>query len=72
MKLFFITFFIIAVCLVLLSVRLFVGKRFVRTHVDQNKALARKGIHCAQSQDAEMRRSNRLAVEEHRNRAEEK
>ena len=71
MKLFFITFFIIAVCLVLLSVRLFAGKRFVRTHVDQNKALGRKGIHCAQSQDAEMRHPRRTAVEEHRSRKEE-
>lgn len=66
MKLFLITLLVIAMCLALLSVRLFAGKNFVRTHVDQNKGLRRKGIHCAQSQDAEICHRSHLAVEEHR------
>lgn len=56
MKLYLITLAILAICMILLSVRLFVGKRFVRTHVDQNPELRRRGIHCAQAQDAEARR----------------
>ncbi len=55
---------IIAIGLLLLSVRLLMGKRFVHTHVDGNKALNKKGIHCAQSQDAAMRRVRRTAVSE--------
>ena len=46
------------------GVRVLLGKRFVHTHVDGNKELERKGIHCAQSQDAVICRPRRTAVQE--------
>lgn len=62
-KLFLITLSAIAVSVALLSVRLFFGKRFVKTHVDQSKAMRERGIHCVAAQDAEMR--NRKKVQTH-------
>ena len=55
---------ILAIGLLLLSIRVLVGKRFVHTHVDGNKALERKGIHCAQSQDSVICCPRRTAVQE--------
>ncbi len=55
---------IIAIGVALLSVRLFAGKNFVHTHVDGNKALNRKGIHCIQAQDAALRGGNPKRVNE--------
>jgi hypothetical protein len=55
---------IIAICVGLLAIRLFFGKPFVHTHIDGNEALRKKGIHCAQSYDAEMRAPRRHAVRE--------
>ena len=55
---------IIAIGVALLCVRLFAGKDFVHTHVDGNKALNRKGIHCVQAQDAVLRRENPNRVSE--------
>ncbi len=57
---------IVAIGIVLLCVRLFFGKGFVHTHIDGNRALNRKGIHCVQAQDAEARRQRRTAVKERR------
>ena len=54
-KLFLIVLGIVAVCVALLSVRLFVGREFVHTHVEGNKELHRRGIKCARAMDAEMR-----------------
>ncbi len=68
-QVFLISLLIIAISLILLCIRLFVGKRFVHTHVDGNKALNKKGIHCAQSQDAEMRLQRRTAVNERTNKS---
>lgn len=48
----------------LLSVRLFFGKSFVKTHVDQSKAMRQRGIGCVQSQDAAARIENRKRVKE--------
>ena len=48
----------------LLSVRLFFGKGFVKTHVDQSKAMRQRGIGCVQSQDAAARIENRKRVKE--------
>lgn len=58
------TLLIIAIGVVLLSVRLFFNRDFVHTHVDGNKALNDKGIHCAQALDKELRRPRRFAVSE--------
>ena len=64
LKLFLIIIAIVAIALAFLCIRLFVGKRFVHTHIDGNRALNKQGIHCAQSQDRQMRRAKRTAVKE--------
>lgn len=46
---------LVAVAVGLLSVRLFFGRGFVKTHTSQNAALRRRGIGCVQSQDAQER-----------------
>lgn len=55
-----------ATCVALLSVRIFFGKPFVKTHVDQNRALRQRGIHCVQAQDAEARMEKTQCVTEKR------
>ena len=64
MRLFLITLLIVAISLALLCIRLFFGKSFVKTHVDQNKAMRQRGIRCVQAQDAEMRHNSRTTVQE--------
>lgn len=64
MKIFIITLFIVAICIALLSVRLFFGRGFVKTHVDQSKAMRQRGIHCVQTQDAEARLANKKQIKE--------
>lgn len=63
---FLLSLLLIAVSIALLSVRLFVGKSFVRTHTSQNKAMRERGIGCVQSQDAAARRSKPTAIHERR------
>ena len=58
------TIVIVAVAIVLLSVGIIIRGKFVNTHVSGNRALRRKGIHCAQQQDREARAENRHAVRE--------
>lgn len=58
------TILIVAAAIVLLSVGIIIKGRFVNSHVSGNRALRRKGIHCAQQQDREARRPNPHAVEE--------
>lgn len=55
---------IVLLAVVLLSVGIVVKGRFVNSHVSGNRALRRKGIHCAQQQDREARQHNPHAVEE--------
>lgn len=64
LKLFCILLLPLALAVALLCVRLFFGKNFVHTHVDGNKALRRRGIHCAKAQDRQMRAASRHAVKE--------
>ena len=64
LSLFLIIFALLAAAMALLAVRLFFGKRFVGTHVDQNRHLRAKGIHCVRTQDAVARRDKRQAVPE--------
>lgn len=59
---------IVLSAVVLLSVGVVVKGRFVNSHVSGNRALRRKGIHCAQQQDREARKHNSNAVEERSNR----
>ena len=55
---------IIAICMLLMSVKIIFGKRFPNTHVSRSKPLMDKGITCAQAQDAEMRARNNRRVNE--------
>ena len=55
---------IIAICILLLSVKIIFGKRFPNTHVSKSKPLMDKGITCVQAQDAEMRARNIKRVNE--------
>lgn len=52
---------IIAIAILLLGVRIFFVKNgtFPNIHVDGNKALHKKGIHCARTQDEAARRRGR-------------
>lgn len=72
LSLFLIIFALLAAAMALLAVRLFFGKRFVGTHVDQNRHLRAKGIHCVRAQDAVARRDKRQAVPERSSHAAEK
>lgn len=64
LEVFLFSLLIIATGIVFLCVRLFFGKRFVHTHIDGNKHLNKKGIHCVQALDAADRRERRHAVRE--------
>ncbi len=56
-----ISFVIIASAIALLGIKiLFVkGGKFPDIHIDGNRALRKKGIHCAKSQDFEARKAGR-------------
>lgn len=57
---------ILAIAVLLLAVRLLAGKKkFVHTHVDGNKEMARRGIHCVKRQDREARLNGGLKIKEH-------
>lgn len=61
-----ITLLIVALCIVLLGVRIFFvkGGRFPNSHVSGNKAMREKGIGCVQSQDREAQRKPRFSIVE--------
>ncbi len=61
-----ITLLIVAICVLLLGVRIFFvkGGKFPNTHVSGNKALRDKGIGCVQSQDREARRKRPFSIDE--------
>ena len=63
-QIFVISLLIIAISVIFLSVRLFIGRQFVHTHIDGNKVLQSRGIHCAQSFDADERREKKCAIKE--------
>ena len=48
-----ITVIILVICVVLLSVKVLFkkGGRFPNTHIEGNKAMSKKGIYCAKTQD---------------------
>ena len=56
-----ITLLIVAICLVLLGLKVFFvkGGKFPNGHVSGNKSLREKGIGCAQSQDREAQQRRR-------------
>ena len=61
-----ITLLIVAICILLLGVKVFFvkGGKFPNTHVSGNAALRRKGVRCVQSQDREAQRKRRFSIEE--------
>lgn len=61
-----ITLLIVAICILLLGVKVFFvkGGKFPNTHVSGNAALRHKGIGCVQSQDREAQRKQRFSIEE--------
>jgi len=56
---------IIAICILLLSIRILFLKNgtFVKTHVSSSKAMREKGIGCVQSQDRAARRKTKKIKE---------
>lgn len=56
------TVIILVICVVLLSVKVLFkkGGRFPNTHVGGNRALGKKGIHCAKTQDREAKKHKNL------------
>ena len=64
-QLFLIILAIIAIAFLLLAVKVLLGKKFVHTHIDGNRPLNKKGIHCVQSMDRKMRKDNPHKVREH-------
>ena len=57
---------IIAIAVLLLSVRLLFGKKeFVHTHVEGNPDMERRGIGCVKSQDRQARLNGGLKITEH-------
>lgn len=63
-QLFLIILAICAVAFLLLAIKVLVGKKFVHTHIDGNRHLNKKGIHCVQSMDRKMRKDNPNRVKE--------
>ena len=56
------TVIILVICVVLLAVKVIFKKegRFPNTHVGGNKALGKKGIYCAKTQDREQAKQKNL------------
>ena len=59
-----ITVLIVAICIALLSIGIFLKGKFPNTHVSGNKALRKKGIGCVQSQDREHIRLEKLVSDD--------
>lgn len=61
-----ITLLIVAICVILLGVKVFFvkGGRFPNGHVSGNKAMRERGIGCIQSQDREARKKPRFSIDE--------
>ena len=61
-----ITLLIVAICVILLGVKVFFlkGGRFPNGHVSGNKAMRERGIDCIQSQDREARMKPRFSIDE--------
>lgn len=55
---------IIALCVVLLAVRLFFGKPFVSMHIDESQAMKQQGIDCVVKQDWQQRHSENKPIKE--------
>lgn len=60
-----ITLLIVAICVVLLGIKVFFvkGGKFPNGHVSGNKAMRDRGIGCVQSQDREARKKSRFSLD---------
>lgn len=56
---------IVAIAVVLLSVRLLTGREFVKTHIEDNEALREQGIGCAKDEGTYIERKSGLKIAEH-------
>ena len=65
------TLLIVAACLLLLGIKVWLGGKFPNSHVSGNKAMRERGIGCVQSQDREARKKNKHAIAEMEKRKEE-
>ncbi len=59
-----ISMLIVAICVALLCMGIFLKGKFPNIHVSGSKALREQGVGCVQSQDREARMPNRRAVVE--------
>ena len=58
---------IVAVAVALLCIRLLLGrKNVVHTHIEGNREMERRGIHCVRHQDMEARLNSGIKIEEHK------
>ena len=64
LKIFLVVLGFIAFGMVCLCIKLFFGQKFVHLHIDGNKPLNKKGIHCVQSLDAHERKANPHRISE--------
>ena len=64
LKLFLIVVGFVGFAIACLAIKLFFGQKFVHLHIDGNKPLNKKGIHCVQSLDARERKENPHKVSE--------
>ncbi|MBO4486905.1 MAG: hypothetical protein J5729_00875 [Bacteroidaceae bacterium] len=56
---------IIAIAVVLLAIRLIMGrKNVVHTHIEGNREMDKRGIHCVMHQDMEARLNSGLKIKE--------
>lgn len=65
LKVFFYCVIILAICILLMSVRVIFKKngRFVKTHVSSSKAMRDRGVTCVQSQDYAARHKEKAVKE---------
>lgn len=63
-KIFLIVLGFVGIGIAFLCIKLFFGEKFVHIHIDGNKPLNAKGIHCVQSLDATERKENPHRVSE--------
>ena len=57
------TLLIVAACLLLLGIKVWLGGKFPNSHVSGNKAMRERGIGCVQSQDREAQKRGKFSIE---------
>lgn len=62
-KLIIISIILLALASLLIGVRLIFGKSFVKTHVEDNRALRKQGVRCYRQLENEERHSKGIVIE---------